>query len=212
MHRSRRRREPSPPADPVNRRRRGGCLRLSSSAATGGLVTVLVVLASFSVTAAVTTAWASADVQKSAVVWAWSQEAVRSLRMQEEIVDRLAVEPDAELRAHYDRTSATTRKAIASMGSVEAGDPVGEWLRLHARYEYAVGMLLASSAGSRGIAEEYEDVYVDPHYDALRGRIEAVAELHWAQAGESLESMREVQRLLLLTTPVVFGVGLGLIG
>ena len=200
---------------PVSGLRRSPRLRLSSHAATAGLVAVLLVLTAFSVTAAVTNARASADVEASTAVSEWSQTAARSLRTQEELVDRLAVVPDAELRARYEETSAATRRAIEAMGSVGADDhddPVEEWLRLHARYEYAVGTLLATAAGNRGTAEEFEDVHVDPHFDVLRDQIQAEAELHWAEAGASLESMRDVQQLLLVTTPVLFGVGLALVG
>ncbi|MGY1682573.1 putative bifunctional diguanylate cyclase/phosphodiesterase [Geodermatophilus sp. SYSU D01176] len=215
MHHSRWLLEPSSLPGPTARPRRAAPLRLSSHAATAGLVAVLLVLTAFSVTAAVANARASAHVEESVAVSEWSQTAERSLRMQEELVDRLAVTPDAELRAHYDQTSAATRRAIEAMGSVAADghdDPVEEWLRLHARYEYAVGMLLATTVGNRGFAEEFEDVYLDPHFDLLRNRIQAEAELHWTAADESLESMRDVQQLLLVTTPVLFGVGLALVG
>ena len=188
--------------------------RLSTHGATAGLVAVLLVLTAFSVTAAVTNARASADVEESAAVSEWSQQAERSLEQQEELVDRLAVTPDAELLAEYEETSAATRRAIEAMGSVggdDHDDPVGEWLRLHTRYEYAVRMLLATAAGNRGIAEEYEDTHVDPHFDAIENQIQAEAERHWIQAGESLKSMRNVQQVLLVTTPVLFGVGLALV-
>jgi hypothetical protein len=181
--------------------------RLSTHGATAGLVAVLLVLTAFSVTAAVTNARASADVEESAAVSEWSQQAERSLEQQEELVDRLAVTPDAELLAEYEETSAATRRAIEAMGSVggdDHDDPVGEWLRLHTRYEYAVRMLLATAAGNRGIAEEYEDTHVDPHFDAIEDQIQAEAERHWIQAGESLKSMRNVQQVLLVTTPVLF--------
>jgi diguanylate cyclase (GGDEF)-like protein len=188
--------------------------RLSTHAAAAGLVAVLLVLTVFSVTAAVTNARASADVEGSVAVSEWAQRAERSLEQQEELADRLAVAPDAALHAEYGETSAATRGAIEAMGSVGADDhddPVEEWRRLHARYEHAVRVLLATAAGDRGVAEEFEDVYVDPHFDAIQDQIQAEAERHWIEAGESLASMRDVQQLLLVTTPVLFGVGLALV-
>jgi diguanylate cyclase (GGDEF)-like protein len=190
------------------------CPRMSTHAATAGLVAVLLVLTFFSVTAAVTNARASADVEASATVSEWSKTAERSLVQQEELVDRLAVTPDAELRAEYEETSAATRRAIEAMGSVGTGDhadPIDEWLRLHGRYEHAVRTLLAVAGGDRGIAEDFEDAHVDPHYDAVRDEIQAEAERHWAEVGESLEFMRDVQQVLLVATPAVFGVGLALV-
>jgi diguanylate cyclase (GGDEF)-like protein len=187
---------------------------LSTHTAAAGLVAVLLVLTAFSVTAAVTNARASADVEGSAAISEWSTTAERSLALQEELVDRLAVAPDAELSAEYERAGTATRRAIEAMGSVGTDhhdDPVEEWLRMHADYERAVGRLLAVATGDRGRAEDLEDVYVDPHYDVLWNQIQAEAERHWKEAGESLESLRDVQQVLLVTTPVVFGVGLALV-
>jgi diguanylate cyclase (GGDEF)-like protein len=215
MHHSRWLLEPSSRPEPATRRPRAATVRLSTSAATAGLVAVLLVLTVFSVTAAVANARASAHVEESATVSEWSKTAERSLTWQEELVDRLAVAPDAELRAEYEETSAVTRRAIEAMGSVGADDhhhdPVEEWLRLHADYEHAVGILLAVAGGDRGTAEEFEDAHVDPHFDVLRGQIQAEAERHWTEATESLESMRDVQQVLLVATPIVFGIGLALV-
>ncbi len=188
--------------------------RLSTHTATAGLVAVLLVLTAFSVTAAVTNARALADVEESAAVSEWSQRAERSLELQEELVDRLAVAPDAGLRAEYEETSAATRRAIEAMGSVGADDhddPVEEWLRLHARYESAVRALLATAAGDRGVAEEFEDAHVDPHFDAIEDQIQAEAERHWVEADEALVFVGDVQQVLVVTTPVLFGVGLALV-
>jgi diguanylate cyclase (GGDEF)-like protein len=187
--------------------------RSSTRAATTGLVAVLGVLTAFSVTAAVANARASADVEQSAAVSEWSETAERSLALQEELVDRLAVAPTAGLRAEYEEAGTATRGALEAMGSVgpDHDDPVDEWLRLHADYEQAVGLLLAVASGDRGTAEDFEDAYVDPRYDVLWDRIQAEADRHWAEAEESLQSLRDAQQVLLVATPVVFGVGLGLV-
>src|SRR3712207_3413978 len=100
---------------------------------------------------------------------------------------------------------------MGSVGADDHDDPVEEWLRLHARYEYAVRMLLATAAGNRGMAEEFEDTYVDPHFDAIEDQIQAEAERHWAAADEALAFVGDVQQVLVITTPVLFGVGLALV-
>ncbi len=211
-----RRRPPRPSSRraPATGGRRSARLRLSTHAATAGLVVVLAVLTVFSVTAAVTNARASAEAEQSAEVSHWSQRAERSLVRQSVLVDQLALDPDAELRSRYDEAGAATRAAIEGMGSVVGtghADPVRDWLRMHARYEFAVEQLLAATAQNPAIAEAFEDAYVDPHFDALETVIRDEAEEHWAQAGEALAFVGDVQQVLLVATPLLFGAGLGLV-
>ena len=211
-----RRRPPRPSSRraPVAGARRSARLRLSTHAATAGLVVVLAVLTVFSVTAAVTNARASADAERSAEVSQWSKRAERSLVRQSVLVDQMAVDPDAGLRAQYDAAGAATRAAIEGMGSVvgaDQTDAVRRWLRLHARYEFAVEQLLAATARNSSIAEAFEDTYVDPHFDALETVIRDEAEEHWDQADESLTFVGDVQQVLLVATPLLFGAGLGLV-
>jgi diguanylate cyclase (GGDEF)-like protein len=189
-------------------------LRLSTHAATAGLVVVLAVLTVFSVTAAVTNARASAEAEQSVAVSQWSERAERSLVQQSVLVDRMAIDPDAGLRAQYDAAGAGTRAGIEGMGSVagaDHADPVEEWLRLHARYEFAVEQLLAATAQNPSIAEAFEDAYVDPHFDALETVLRDEAEEHWDRAGEALAFVGDVQQVLLVATPLLFGAGLGLV-
>jgi diguanylate cyclase (GGDEF)-like protein len=197
----------------VTRGRRS--LRLSTHAATAGLVAVLLVLTVFSVTAAVTNARAAAAAQQSAAVSTWAEDAKRSLLLQETLVDQLTGDPDAITRAEFDAAGAATRAAVEEMGDVEGADHtdrVDEWLRLHARYEFAVEQVLASAARSPRTAERFEEVYVDPHFEALETLIRAEATEHWEEADQALAFVGEVQQVLLVATPVVFGAGLGLVG
>ena len=190
-------------------------MRLSTHAATAGLVAVLLVLTVFSVTAAVTNARAAAAAQQSAAVSTWAEEAKRSLLLQESLVDQLTGDPDAGTRGELDAAGAATRAAIEEMGRVAGtghADRVDEWLRLHARYEFAVELLLVSAAQSPRTAERFEEVYVDPHFEALQTLIQDEATKHWEEADEALAFVGEVQQVLLVATPVVFGAGLGLVG
>jgi diguanylate cyclase (GGDEF)-like protein len=201
--------------EPATRVRRGARIRLSTHTASAGLVAVLLVLTVFSVTAAFTNARAAAAAQQSAAVSKWSEEAKRSLLLQEALADQLTVDPDAGTRAEFDAAGLATRAAIGAMGGVggaDHADPIDEWLRLHTRYEYAVEQLLGSVAQSPQTAEPFEEVYVDPHFEALESLIQSEATKHWEQADEALGFVGDVQQVLLVATPVVFGAGLGLVG
>ncbi len=145
-------------------------VRISTHAATAGLVAVLAVLTLFSVTAAVTNARAASVAKESAIVSEWSDQAERALLRQVDLVDELALEPDDELRLEYAEAGAATRAAIQGLRAVartERDDPVDNWLRLHAQYEFAVEQLLSATASNPRMAESYEDVYVDPYHQAL---------------------------------------------
>ena len=214
MQRSRWLLTPGSPREPVTRVRRGAPVRLSTHAASAGMVAVLLVLTAFSVTAAVTNARASAEAQQSAAVSQWSEQAERSLLLQEALVDQLTVEPENWSRTAFDAAGAGTRDAIEEMGTVAGAghaDRTDEWLRLHARYEFAVEQLEVATGQSPRTAERFEEVYVDPHFDALATLVRDEATQHWERVGEALAFVEEVQRVLLVATPVAFGAGLALV-
>jgi hypothetical protein len=154
----------------ATRARRRVPLRLSTHAASAGLVAVLLVLTVFSVGAAVTSARVSADAKDSAAVSAWAEKAERSIRRQESLANALASEPDADLRAEYEDSSAATRTAIEAMATAGGGrgDQVREWLRLHARYDHAVKALIAAAATNPRNAEAFADTYVAPYFETSR--------------------------------------------
>lgn len=188
--------------------------QMSTHAATAGLVAVLLVLTAFSVTAAVTNARASAMAQESAAVSKWAEEAERGLLLQESLADQVSADLDTWPQAEFDAAGAATRAAIEELGTVVGAghaDRTGEWLRLQRRYEYSVEQLAAFAAYSPRDAELYEESYVDPHFEALETLIREEAAEHWQEADEALAFVGDVQRVLLVATPALFGVGLCLV-
>ncbi|MBB3082772.1 putative bifunctional diguanylate cyclase/phosphodiesterase [Geodermatophilus sabuli] len=195
--------------------RRAGGRRLSTHAATAGLVAVLLVLTVFSVVAAVANARAAQKAEQSAAVSEWSEEAEQRLLQMEDLADELALAPDDELRAEYEATRAATRHALEELGVVEGTgheQRVAGWLQRLDSYGAAVDALIAAAAENPAIAEAFEEEFVDPYYDALETVVKGEAREHWADASRSLDAMGDSQRLLVVATPVVFGLGLGLVG
>jgi diguanylate cyclase (GGDEF)-like protein len=187
--------------------------QLSAHAATGGLVVVLLVLTVFSVTAAVANASAAANAQQSAAVSQWSDQAEEGLAVQEDLGDELTLQPDEELRAEYDAASAATRNALVQMATVagDGEDRLAGWLTLHDAYGSAVEDLLVAARLDPAGAEQFETDFVDPHYDALEAVVKAEARDRLAAADAALASMGRSQRLLLVATPILFGLGLLLV-
>ncbi|MGY1820762.1 putative bifunctional diguanylate cyclase/phosphodiesterase [Geodermatophilus sp. SYSU D00079] len=205
----------NPTVRTLRARRRPGGRRLSTHAATAGLVAVLLVLTVFSVVAAVANARAAQEAERSAAVSTWSAEAEQSLLQMEDLADELVVEPDDEVRAEYEATRAATRHALEELGSVEGAGHEGlvaGWLQRLDSYARSVDALIAAAAQDPAAAEAFEEEFVDPHYDELEIIVKDQASEHWADASTALDAMGDSQQLLVVATPVVFGVGLGLVG
>ncbi len=189
--------------------------RLSPHAATGGLVVVLLLLTAFSVTAAVANARAATEARTSAAVSEWAAVTVQSLSVEEDAADALALAPDDEdARAEYEEARAATHAAIvgtASSGAAGPGVLIG-WTALHDRYAEGVNELVAMARRDPTAAEQFEESRVDLYFDTLEVKVTLEAREHWELADEALGDMERTQRLLLVLTPVVFGIGLLVVG
>jgi diguanylate cyclase (GGDEF)-like protein len=189
--------------------------RLSPHAATGGLVVVLLVLTAFSVTAAVASARAATEARTSAAVSAWATEAVQSLAVEEDAAGALAVAPDdGSARAAYEEARAATRAAIVGTATsgAEGRDVLAGWMALHDRYAAAVGELVDMARRDPAAAARFEESRVDLYFDTLETMVTLEARDHWEMADAALGDVDRTQRLLLVLTPVVFGIGLLVVG
>ncbi len=186
--------------------------RVSIRLATAGLVVVLFVLTAFSVTVAVTNARAAEDAQASAAVSDASERALEALLAQEEAAEEVvAAVDDAETRAEYDAADALTRTTLEALYPRAAGarDAAGaERLRDHADYGTAVQRMFEVAARDEELAEPFEDEFVDPPFDRLALALDGVVSEQFATAREALSAIGRAQQLLLVATPVLFGVGM----
>jgi diguanylate cyclase (GGDEF)-like protein len=189
--------------------------RFSAHAASAGLVVVLLVLTAFSVSAAVANARAATEARTSAAVSEWATEAVRSLAVEEDAAEALALAPDdEEARAGYEEARAATRAAIVGTATSGAAgrDVLTGWMALHDRYAEAVTELVAMARRDPAAAEQFEESRVDLYFDTLEVTVTLEAQEHWDIADEALGAVERTQRLLLVLTPVVFGIGLAVVG
>jgi diguanylate cyclase (GGDEF)-like protein len=189
--------------------------RLAPHAATGGLVVVLLVLTAFSVTAAVANARAATEARTSVAVSLWATQAVQSLAVEEDAADALAVAPDDEqARAGYEQARVDTRAALsgtAASGTAGRDVPAG-WRALHDRYEEAVEELVAVARRDPSAAADFGTSRVDVYFRALEVMVTLEAQEHRELADAALTDLEHTQRLLLVLTPVVFGIGLAVVG
>ncbi len=197
--------------------RAGTAPRASIHIATVGMLLVLVALTAFSIAAAVTNARAAERAQHSAVVSEWSETALTQLGLEENLADELKApgpEADGEAPAEYAATRDAVSRALrglqASVAPVRRAQ-VAEWIDLHERYGQEVDELLARSPLDPTTAEQYEEERLDPLFDPLEQGLKDEAQRHWDEANEALAAMGRTQQGLLVATPLVFGLGLGLV-
>jgi diguanylate cyclase (GGDEF)-like protein len=86
------------------------------------------------------------------------------------------------------------------------------WTALHDRYAEGVNELVAMARRDPTAAEQFEESRVDLYFDTLEVKVTLEAREHWELADEALGDMERTQRLLLVLTPVVFGIGLLVVG
>ncbi|MGK5113868.1 MULTISPECIES: putative bifunctional diguanylate cyclase/phosphodiesterase [unclassified Geodermatophilus] len=187
---------------------------LPGHTATAGLVGVLLALTAFSVSAAITNAGAAAQAERGVSVSQWSAEAERSVLREEELGERLAAGPDSELWTEYGLARVATRNALVQLGAVRGTDHaqlVDGWLRLHLEYGQAMEGQIAAAWLDPSAVGAYHSEHVHHHHEQLGAAVRAEAEEHRDDARRALDSMGRTQRVLLVVTPAVFGVGLALV-
>jgi diguanylate cyclase (GGDEF)-like protein len=192
---------------------RASVSRVPGHTATAGLVGVLLALTAFSVTAAVTNADAATQAERGVSVTQWSAEAERSLLREEDLGERLAGGDDL-LWGDYAAVRVATRHALVQLGAVKGTDHaqlLSGWLQLHEDYGRAMEGQIAATRRDPSAVDSYHMLYVHHHHEALGAAVREEAEEHRDDARSALDAMARTQRLLLIATPAVFGVGLALV-
>jgi diguanylate cyclase (GGDEF)-like protein len=85
-------------------------------------------------------------------------------------------------------------------------------MALHDRYAAAVGVLVDMARRDPAAAARFEESRVDLYFDTLETMVTLEARDHWERADAALGDVDRTQRLLLVLTPVVFGIGLLVVG
>jgi diguanylate cyclase (GGDEF)-like protein len=191
--------------------------QVSIHVATVGMLLVLLALTAFSIAAAVTNARAAERAQHSAAVSEWSETALTQLGLEENYADEIkSPGPDADGEApgqHAEARAAVTAALLGLRASVgpERRDRVAEWIELHERYGARFDELIARGPLEPAVAEEYEEEQLDPLFDPLEEGLHDEAQRHWDEANAALTAVGRTQEGLLVATPLVFGLGLGLV-
>jgi diguanylate cyclase len=210
----------APPASPGGTGRSAGHRpRLQSRAATRlatvGLALVLVSLAGFGLWAARSTSRATRQVVFVAGLYDAFEQARFALAAEESLERRYHLDPGPQARVELERAARSLREALAYVG--QRGDAhdrsaIAVIGAQHDRYRDAVRQELAAvDAGQPGRAEAL-DRTSEPLFAAMEREVEQAAEREGEEALGALADLEMLARRVEVATPVVFAVGLVLLG
>jgi diguanylate cyclase (GGDEF)-like protein len=188
--------------------------RHGSRLATVGLAVVLILLAGFSLWAALRINAAARQVDRdSAEQRAW-QTARLELATGEAALHAHVVQPRPEYRAEIMRAAVALRIALNFLERHADPHDVGDARRAgvdHQRYQAATGRLLAAvAAGDVARARAIDAREVEPSFAALADRL-AEGALEQDQVVARLAALRRLGETLVVVAPVVFAVGMCLL-
>jgi len=184
----------------------------SARVASGGLVLVLLVLTAFSVVAAVLTTRAGHQVQASAAAKDAYQAAELALTAEEGLEHEYLFKRSPAELSDYEQSADAASQALRLVRDVESAEhrARADWLvRQHDQYRSLVPALFAHPDARQ--ASAFDEQHLEPLLTEVRQTVTTTASEHQAEAGAALAHLLDVQRLVLWTTPVVFGIGLALL-
>jgi diguanylate cyclase (GGDEF)-like protein len=182
--------------------------------ATSGLVVVMLVLTVFSVTVAVTNARAAERAERSASASDAFESTLEAVLIQQGVSEEVVAQDDAASRREYAAADFRTRTALEGLRRAEISEqirPIEELLALHTRYGRAVHSMFVVAARSPARTRPFENAYVDPQLDRLTVALGTEVEQRSQDARDALSTIGRAQQLLLVVTPVLFGLGMAVL-
>ena len=197
-----------------SRLRRGGRGFGAARLATFGLAGVLILLFGFAFWGALTT-YRAGTAAKHFEELSDAFDAARAAVASEESLERkYRLEPSAKVRLRHRAAGGELLKQLArARASAEPGDDalIDKVQVLHKDYLLAIDhMFAAVDAGDTALATKIDGDEVDPRFDAMESLIVATSDVHHAEAFRRIDELAYVQKSVLVATPLVFAIGMGL--
>jgi diguanylate cyclase (GGDEF)-like protein len=184
--------------------------------ALAGLAGVLVLLAAFAIGSALRTDRASHTAGSATVLSDAYQRARFAVAEEESLERKYRLEPSAEVRAKYDRAARDFEVAIGDVAV--AGTPAdralaARLLGVQRRYLHAIDRMFAAvEAGDIERVLEIDLGEADPRFADIELRVDRAARGHAQVAKRALAALRGTEHSVLTLTPLVFALGLLLLG
>jgi diguanylate cyclase len=193
-----------------------------SRSATAGLVLVLGGVTAFALWSARATHSAADQAFEASKIAEEYEDVARGLAAEESLERKYRLEPSPSVRARFtDATSETASTLTRLTDRTLPGDQIGPTDRTrtravveqHRRYMVSADRLFAAvDRGDRGQVLAIDAQETDPTFAAMSKTVDAANHAHRASADRALHDLHELGSFTARTTPVVFILGLGLIG
>src|SRR5260221_9727563 len=190
-----------------------------SRLATLGLILVLLVFMGFAIWTTGVTLMLSNAVREAVSVNDMYARAYYQLGAEESFEREYRFEPSLDVRGHYQVAAAALVKDLLAASSMEVGDPeadqdlVARVLSEHRRYLLATAQLFAAvDTGDKAKALALERTTSSPLFEQMQQQVDGLVNEHSQEAIQRLAELDQSQQKSFRTTPIVFTVGLVLLG
>jgi diguanylate cyclase (GGDEF)-like protein len=189
---------------------------LSYRVALGGLAVTLLVLSAFGVSSALRTSRATERVRVSSELSDAYQGARFAVGQEESLERKYRLEPGPAVRAKYDSAAKEFDAALREVAAT--GTPADRALTLRLlevqrNYLRAIRRMFAAvdtRDDERVLAIDTDEV--DPRFAAIEAQVADAAAAHRQVAARDLRGLRDTEQSVLTATPLVFALGLLLLG
>lgn len=191
--------------------RGAGAARLASV----GLGAVLVILPILALSGALLTYQAGTAAKRANELSDAYQDALYAVGAEESLERKYRLEPGKDVLERHRQAGvswlAALDRARALSGPADRA-LIDKHFSLHQQYLVAIGhMFAAVDAGDTARATEIDGAEVDPVFDEIETWTEVATAQHRAEAAQNMASLFSVQTSVLVATPIILVLGMGLV-
>ncbi len=194
-------------------------MNMVSRLATLGLIIVLLVFMGFAIWTTMITLMLSNAVREAVSVNDLYARAYDHLGAEESLAREYRFEPSLDVRGQYQAAAAALVKDLLTASSKEVGDPeedqhlVARVLSEHQRSLLATAQLFAAvDTGDKAKALALDRTTSGPLFEQMQQQVDGLVNEHSQEAIRRLAELDQSQQKSFTTTPIVFTVGLVLLG
>src|SRR5258708_8388094 len=194
-------------------------MNMVSRLATLGLIIVLLVFMGFAIWTTMITLMLSTAVKEAVSVNDLYARAYDHLGAEESLAREYRFEPSLDVWGQYQAAAAALVKDLLAASSKEVGDPeedqhlVARVLSEHRRSLLATAQLFAAvDTGDKAKALAIDRTTSGPLFEQMQQQIDSLVNEHSQEAIRRLAELDQSQQKSFTTTPIVFTVGLVLLG
>jgi len=179
------------------------------------LAVVLVGLSAFSLWSALASHRVTVRVRQATELSDRYEQARSAINDEESLEVQYRLGPGPDVRARYDAAAASLTDTLRGIQAVEtAADAalIDDILAEHARYLDAAARLFAAIDAGDTAQVDAIDAERDPVFETIQRQITMATMEHRAETRRQLHDLMQIEDRVLVATPIVFAIGLTLLG